>query len=89
MNRQFKKLFFGILLFPVFLISQCFPRSKKIWVFGSWHGTQFSDNTAYLFQYVINNNPNIKAVWLTENKLLIEQLKAKGYQVFHKNSIIK
>jgi len=88
MNRQFKKLFFGILSFPVFLISQCFPRSKKIWVFGSWHGTQFSDNTAYLFQYVINNNPNIKAVWLTENKLLIEQLKAKGYQVFHKNSII-
>jgi len=81
------KLFFGIISFPFYLISLLIPRSLNIWVFGAWFGNQFNDNTAYLFKYVLCNQSNVKAVWLTKNSQIIKDLRKKGYPIYHKNSI--
>ena len=87
MRNPLCKLFFGIISFPFYLISLLIPRSLNIWVFGAWFGNQFNDNTAYLFKYVLCNQSNVKAVWLTKNRQIIKVLRKKGYPIYHKNSI--
>ena len=87
MKNPAYKLFFGILSFPLFLLSFLVPRSRDIWVFGAWYGNQYTDNTSYLYEYVKETKPEIKAIWLTRNKHVIQNLRNKGDNVFCKNSI--
>lgn len=56
-------------------------KDKRLWVFGAWKGTAYNDNTKYLFEYVIKNEPNIKAVWVTKSSAVYEQIKSLGYNV--------
>ena len=85
MRNPVYKLFFGILSYPVYLLSFLVHRSQNIWVFGAWFGDQFNDNTAYLFEHILHTEPNIKAVWLSRNNQIIHNLREKGYSVYHKN----
>ena len=55
-------------------------RNNNIWIFGSWGGENYSDNSKYLFEYVVENFPEIEAIWITKNldiknKMLIENKK--------------
>ncbi len=79
----FKYLLGNILYFFSFLI----PKSKKIWVFGSWGGQQFADNPKYFYNYV-NIEKDIKPIWLSKNKNLISKLNAKGLLAFHTYSFL-
>ena len=74
-----KKTILKSFLIPVFFLSFLSPRNKKVWVFGST-GYQFRDNSKYLFLYVVNNCPEITAVWISRNKTLVAKLKAEGYK---------
>lgn len=51
-----------------------FKRNKRIWVFGSWGGLTFSDNTKYLFLYMAKNQKEIDIFWITRNKEIYEEL---------------
>lgn len=81
------KLFASIFLLPLYLFSMICPRSKNIWVFGSWFGDRYSDSSRYLFEYVVNNEKDIRAIWLTRDKRIINELKIKGHEVYHTNSL--
>jgi CDP-glycerol glycerophosphotransferase (TagB/SpsB family) len=87
MKHPIYKFFFGMISFPIYLLSHFIPRSKDIWVFGAWYGKQYNDNTSYLFEYADHIRSDIKVVWLTKNKKIISNLRQKGYNVFHKNSL--
>lgn len=56
-------------------------RDLNLWVFGAWEGQKFSDNSKYLFEYMLKNIPDIKCVWQTKNEKIYENLKSKGYPV--------
>lgn len=79
----FKHLLGNILYF----ISYIIPKSKKVWVFGSWGGQQFADNPKYFYNYV-KRNKNIKPIWLSENHELIKKLKVKGILAYHTYSFL-
>jgi len=72
---------------PIYLISYIFPKNKNIWIFGAWFGAKFADNPKYLFLYVANNQPNIRPIWLTKNKKIMQQLKQNGYECYHAYSL--
>ncbi|MCM4150235.1 hypothetical protein DHD05_01415 [Arenibacter sp. N53] len=77
-----------ILFLPIWWIQIFFPRNKKIWVFGAWYGKRFSDNSKYLYLYILKNHPEIKVIWLTRDMAVYD--KAKIYtpkNVFMTNSI--
>ena len=40
-------------------------RNKNIWVFGNSNG--FYDNSKYLMDFIIDNDNNIKPIWLSNN----------------------
>jgi len=81
--RGFKYLYEDIL----YLISKLFPKDKNLWLFGSWFGNTFSDNSKYLYLYVLKNHPEIKACWVTKNDEVYQTLQKIGLPVIKTNSL--
>lgn len=63
------------------------PKDKKLWVFGSWFGKKYTDNSRYLFEYVLEKEPDIRAVWLTHDRIIYQNLKKKCIPVYYINSL--
>jgi len=85
--KFFKKLVtYSINLIP-FYISRLIPKDENLWIFGSWFGEKYSDNTKYLFEYVNKYHPEIKAIWLTKNKETLNLVRSKGYKAYLSYSI--
>lgn len=78
---------FLLLFLPLWHIQRVFPRKEHIWIFGAWNGQRFSDNSKYLFDYVTDHNPQIRAIWLTKNKTVLETIKDQGKESYLTNSI--
>lgn len=86
--KQNSSIIIGILLFPfVFLFYNLFGRNKKIWIFGSWRGNKYSDNSKSLFEYVVKNEKDIYPIWITKNKVVFQELTRKKYPVLMNNSL--
>ena len=41
-------------------------KDKNLWVFGEWYAKKICDNSLYLANYVAENYPEIKLVWITD-----------------------
>ncbi len=56
------------------------PRDKNTWVFGSF-GT-YNDNSRYLFEYVIQEHKDIRAIWISsdDQSLLLASRHGEAYQ---------
>jgi len=77
MERLIK--YIGYVLFiPIWWLQLLIPRNKNIWIFGAWNGQRFSDNSRYLFEYVRENHPKIKPIWITRDKKIQEQVNELG-----------
>jgi CDP-glycerol glycerophosphotransferase len=82
-------MLFKYLLGNIFyFISYVIPKSKNIWIFGSWGGKNFSDNPKYFYNYIKINHTNITPVWLSVNRELIKELKNKGHYIYHTYSVL-
>jgi CDP-glycerol glycerophosphotransferase (TagB/SpsB family) len=71
----------------IYSISGFVPRRKNIWIFGSWDGKKFADNPKYLFLYVYRNQPEITGIWLSRNKTIVADLRARGYNAYYMHSL--
>lgn len=63
---------------PIYLSSFIIKRNPDLWVFGSWNGQLYNDNSKYLFEFIINEKKDINAIWITKNKKLLKKLKSNG-----------
>lgn len=79
-----KKFLFYIFKVPMFIIVSLIPKQKNIWIFGAWFGKSISDNPKYLYQYLRDNNPEIKPIWITKNKILLNN--TDGFDVYYYKS---
>lgn len=70
----------------IYFISKFIPRHKNIWIFGSWLGDKFADNSKYLFLYITKNHPEIRAIWFTNSKSVFNYLKRQKYEVIKMHS---
>ena len=68
--------------YPLSLFSRWMPKNKNIWLFGSWSGVQYNDNSKYLFRYVNKQCPGIRAVWVTKSKNTLNIIKGEGYECY-------
>lgn len=69
---------FNILELPFYYLFGLFPRNKNLWIFCSWFGQRYSDNSRMFFEYVHKNHPEIKTVWLSKNMDVVKKLRAEG-----------
>ena len=72
-----------------FFLNLFIRRDKNIWIFGSWMGTRFADNSRYLYQFMHMEHEKFgihKVIWITRNRSVYEMLKQYGYMVEMSNS---
>lgn len=74
------KIAIEMFIYPISFIT---PRNKKIWIFGAWAGKAYSENPKYMFEYVNQNHKDIRAVWISRNKKIVERLQNKGYESYY------
>ena len=75
-----KELIILLYNYALYLLANVIPKDKKLWVFGAWYGDKYADNPKYLFQYVNQYHPSIRAVWLSRNISIVTIVKSFGYE---------
>jgi len=75
------------ILFIFYYCLYLFPRTDKIWLFGSGSGHSFSDNAKYLFLYS-SSKSDVKCYWISKNNKLVKELRGAGYDTYYAYSII-
>lgn len=58
-------------------LSRLVPKDGRLWIYGAWKGTAYSDNPKYLFEYM-RDHPEIHSVWLTKSKKIVKTVRASG-----------
>lgn len=60
--RAFWQIFLYIVTLPFFFLGYFIPKNPELWVFANTFG--FKDNARYLFEYVLDQHPEITPVWI-------------------------
>lgn len=71
----------------IYLLSLPIKKNDKLWVFGSWFGKRFADNSRYLYEYVNENHEELsleKPIWITDSDDVYNFLYKKGFNVYKK-----
>lgn len=87
LTNKMTKRAIHVLNLPLYYFSKLVPKRSDLWLFGSWYGQKYADSSKYLFEYVSQNHPEIKAIWLTNDRATLELIKKKGYPVFNAYSL--
>ena len=61
-------------------LSPLWGRDPSLWVFGARSGQGFADNAKYLFLHVSAHHPDVRAVWLSKDRTVVRELRARGYE---------
>ncbi|MEM3245809.1 MAG: CDP-glycerol glycerophosphotransferase family protein, partial [Candidatus Micrarchaeaceae archaeon] len=72
---------------PMYFVAYVFPRDKNLWVFGSYENS-FDGNAKYLFIYINQSMPHIRAVWITKDKQIKRLINQLGFRAQLKHSFI-
>jgi len=86
MVKKITKIPFYLILRILLLVSYLIPKKKTVWLFGS-NGGSFNGNAKYLFLYICENYPEIKAIWISKNKNTVQFLKDKNLTSYYKLSL--
>lgn len=76
----------ALVFFPVSVVSRFVPKDKNLWIFGSWFGLRYSDNTRYMYEYLMNSDA-VRAVWITKNRAIIPYVASLGGRVYYAYSL--
>lgn len=71
----------------ILIISSILPRNHKLIVFGAWGGNKYDDNARQLFEYTVNNRPDIKAYWLSSNQQIVDEVLSRGFPAVNSHSL--
>jgi len=87
MVREIVKFLIYPFLDIVYLLTALIPKNKRKWVFGSWFGQRYTDNSKYFFEYVCRAHPEIRAIWISKNRQVIDDLRNRGREAYHPLSL--
>lgn len=62
-------------------VARLAPSHEDLFVFGSNAGEFYADNSRYLYEWVLANEPDVEAVWMTKNQRVYDRLRAEGKPV--------
>lgn len=85
--KNIPDLILNFLFIPIWHFCGLFKRDKNLWIFVSWFGQKYSDSSRILFEYVKKNCPNIRAVWISRDKKIVQQLRQNGFESYSSKSI--
>ncbi len=87
MKNNLHRILYLLFGFIVYRLCSLIPKKKSLWIFGSWSGVSYSDNTKYFFEYINKNRQNITPVWLSRDKNIVKQISDMSYRAYNMNSL--
>ncbi|MFC7393005.1 CDP-glycerol glycerophosphotransferase family protein [Scopulibacillus cellulosilyticus] len=78
-RRRFLKLIIQVILLPIYLLGKLIPKRRDLVIFGSSRGEYYSDNSKYLYEFILKNDVGFCYYWLTKNKNLALNFKGKNF----------
>lgn len=76
----------NLLSFICYWIFSFLPKKKNIWCFSGFNKKAYMDNSKYLYEWVVENHPEIKAYWLTDSNDVYNRLKKENKPVLKMRS---
>jgi len=76
-----------LLSLPLYVIGCCVPRNRNIWVFGAWFGKRYADNSRHVYEYVRENEKNIRAIWLSRSVKVVDAVRNSGGEAYLASSL--
>lgn len=76
-----KKIIKGLFFLPYWWSQKFIKRDPTLWIFGSWKGMRYADNSRAMFEYVISKHPEIRAYWVTRNIEVYQKLRSMDLPV--------
>lgn len=68
-------------------VAALWPKSRRIVLFGSRRGLWYTDSTRQVFEWMINNEPHARPVWVTRDDEVLRSLRAQGLPVVRASSL--
>lgn len=70
-----------LLLLPLYLLGGLMPRRRDLWVFGSWGGRRFADNSAAFFRHCHHAvGDRVRLVWISRDAEIVKRLRDEGFE---------
>lgn len=85
--KKVVNIIFSIVFLPIYHLIGFIPRNNRIWIFSSWFGQKYSDNSRIFYEYINKFHPEIKAVWISKDKEIVKKIKQNGYFAAYSKSI--
>ena len=82
-----RKYLLYLALTPVYVASMVVPRRNDLWVFGAAGGSSFSGNPKYAFLHAHARFDDIEAVWISDDRGTVRELRERGYTTYHSGSV--
>ncbi|MFC1559169.1 CDP-glycerol glycerophosphotransferase family protein [Gemmatimonadota bacterium] len=61
------------------LLSYLVFKNNKLWLFSAWYGNRFLDNPKYLYKYALLQGTDVKAIWISKNRKLLNEVRRAGF----------
>lgn len=68
-------------------LTRAVGRDDSRWVFGARQGSGFVDNSRFLFEYVAEEHPDVRAVWLSTDPETVARVRERGHEAYHARSL--
>ncbi len=81
LRQYLKRLPRAVLNLTIRPLSRLAPRRRGWWVFGH-QGDVFAGNAKYLFLWISIHRPDMRAVWLTDNRHTRDQIRQAGFAAY-------
>lgn len=76
-----KKSIKGLFFLPYWWSQKFIKRDPSLWIFGSWKGMRYADNSRAMFEYIISKHPEIHAYWVTKSNEVYQKLRSMNLPV--------
>jgi len=84
--KSLKIVYYPLLSFLCFFI-YLIPQKREYWIFGSWFGEQYSDNSKVLFEYISDKDSPVRPIWITRERQVVATVRGRGYEAYLLNSV--
>ncbi len=76
----------NLVSFLCYWIFSLVPKNKNLWAFSGFGKRAYMDNSKYLFEWILENHPEINAKWFTVDNEVYRQLSSEGKPVVYMKS---
>lgn len=73
--------------FLLYILSFAVPRKQNRYAFGSWFGTNYIDNSRYLYEYILSHDPKAELIWIGDKSIKTRLSGNPRTRVYSRDSI--